>query len=144
MFKALETICGSLLALSTMMGCSSEAKQELTIDFSADSTAIVVDHIDAVGLQQLRSGKFSEVDPGVLISVLDTPSEQDTTGFEKEVEGEIVVVNDHLEFRPQRPFEKGKQYQVMSYLNTRFGNLESTVKGKTSYQVKPNQKLLVR
>ncbi len=144
MFKALKTICGSLLALSSMVGCSPEAKQQLAINFSADSTTIVVDHIDAVGLQQLKSGKFSDLDPEVLLSVLDTPSEQDTAGFEKDVEGEVIVVNDHLEFRPDKPFEKGKQYLVMSYLNTRFGNLESTVKGKTSYRVKPNQKVLVR
>jgi hypothetical protein len=144
MFRRLGTILIILLALSQTTGCSSSKEEALGIRFSADSTTIVVDHIDAVGLHQLKAGKFADLDTEVLISVLDTPSEEDSLGMEREVEGTIVIVDDHLEFRPEKPFVKGRQYEVISYLNTSFGNLESTVKGKTSYQVKPNQKLLRR
>jgi hypothetical protein len=132
------------MVLSATTGCSSATSETLAINFSSDSTAIVVDHIDKAGLHQLKAGKFAEMDPGLLISVLDTPSEDDSLGFEKEVKGKVIVVNDHLEFRPEKPFEKGRQYQVMSYLNTSFGSLESTVKGQTSYRVQANQKTLVR
>lgn len=133
-----------LLALMCFSACSRTKNKPLSIAFSADSTAILVSNIDAAGLHQLKNMGNLDSLRTPLLTVMDTPTDEDSTGREQEVPGRTRLVEDVLEFKPDAPFRRGKQYLVISYLNVRFGNLQSALQGTMRNGVRPNQKLLKR
>lgn len=138
-------VCTALMyGFACLFGCSAANKTPIDIEFSADSNAILLKHVDAAGLHQLRNTAGLESNASLFLRVLDTPSEDDSTTVEMEVEGKVSIVDDQVEFRPVTPFVKGKAYLVTTYLNTKFGNFRSVLTGSMSRGVKPNQKLLRR
>ncbi|MDB5020674.1 MAG: hypothetical protein JWQ28_1801 [Pedobacter sp.] len=144
MIRRLKVYGYLLFGLIGFNACSTANNKPLSIEFSSDSTKILVRNIDPAGLHQLQAmGNPEAIDPS-LIAVLDTPSDEDSTSQEQQVPGKIRLVKDMLEFRPEQPFRKGRQYLIVSYLNVRFGNLQSALKGTMHNSVKPNQKILKR
>ncbi|MEJ7557190.1 MAG: hypothetical protein WKF66_02710 [Pedobacter sp.] len=143
MLKNINTLVLSLLTAS-FLGCSSSNSKPLSILFSNDSTAIVITEIDRPGLLKLQllnpqDSVFSE-----LISVLQTPSEKDTTIREELVAGNYLVTDTSIVFTPVQPFVKGREYLVITHINTKFGDAEQVAKGQLSLGVKPIQKSLIR
>jgi hypothetical protein len=133
-----------IIGLSGLNACSSANNKPVSIGFSRDSTTILLKNIDPAGLHQLQTMGSMDSLSEALVHVLDTPADEDSTGIEQEVPGKIRLLKDALEFRPLKPFARGRQYLVTSYLNVRFGNLQNALKGTLSNRVKPTQQLLKR
>ncbi|MNL34086.1 hypothetical protein D3C87_1560330 [compost metagenome] len=114
------------------------------IGFSADSSAIVFNHIDQSGLLQLQTGQNADSLLHTLVSVLETPSENDATLKESHVEGRFKLSDTNLVFIPARPFVRGRDYLVITHLNTRFGQLKDVLNGGLNNRIKPVSKLLAR
>lgn len=127
-----------------LAGCSNANNKPLSIDFSADSSAIVFTHIDPRGFVELQGLKNRDSVWRDLISVLQTPSEKDSLIREEAVAGEIKLGDSSLVFSPIQPFVKGRQYLVITHLNIQFAKPEEIIKGKLSYTIKPQQKVLNR
>lgn len=137
----------TLLALSTtvlVFSCTSTNSKPLLIGFSADSASVVFGNIDPPGLLQLKNAPAADSVFYDLISVLETPSEKDTAVKEMPIKGKINIVGEEIVFVPEKPFVRGRDYLVITYLNSRFGNAEDIMKGKIHAGVKPVQKLLSR
>jgi hypothetical protein len=134
----------ALCAISCVFACTSTNSKPLLIGFSADSSAVVFKNIDPAGLLQLKNAPAADSVFHDLISVLETPSEKDTAIKEMPVNGRVSIDGEGLVFVPEKPFVKGRDYLIITYLNVRFGNAEDIMKGKVNYSLKPLQKLLTR
>ena len=126
------------------LNCTSTNSKPLLIEFSRDSTAIEFRNIDRPGLLQLQSIPEKDSVLSELIAVLQTPSETDTTIKEMPLPGKLVLTDSIIIFTPQRPFIKGNDYLVITYLNARFGTAEQILKSQLNTGVKPVQVLLTR
>ena len=128
-----------------MLGaCSTTNNKPLLIGFSADSSSIVVSHIDRPGLLQLNTVDAQDSALSSLITVLQTPSETDTLFREAPMEGQLILTDTNIVFKPSQPFVKGRDYLVITYLNARFGTAEQIFKSKLNTSVKPQQVVLTR
>jgi len=133
-----------LFIAAMLFACSSTNSKPLLIDFSADSSAIVFNNIDPAGLLQLKSLDKRDSVLYQLISVLETPSEQDSTIKEQEVAGDIMATDSNLVFIPVQPFVKGRDYLVVAHLNVEFGQLKDLLNGDLANRIRPVQKTLTR
>lgn len=125
-------------------GCSDANNKPLSIDFSRDSSAIVFSNIDPRGLLELQGLKNRDSVLTELVSVLQTPSEKDSLIREEEIPGKVVLTDSNLVFSPIQPFVSGREYLVITHLNIQFAKPEEIIKGKLSYTIKPQQKVLNR
>ncbi|SMC71063.1 hypothetical protein [Pedobacter africanus] len=144
MVKSVVKLFAVLCTLVCLLACSSANNKPLLIGFTADSTAIVFKGIDRAGLLQLKSIKNTDSILYSLISVLETPSEKNPAIQEAPVEGRFKLGNDNLVFIPSRPFVKGRDYLVITHLNTKFGTLKDAISGGLNNRVKPVHQLLSR
>ena len=127
-----------------LFACSSANNKPLLITFSADSTSIVFNNIDPVGLLQLQGGSVTDSTLNSLVSVLQTPSELDSTLKELPIAGRVVVTDSNLVFIPAQAFVRGRDYLIITYLNARFGDAKDLVSGELKPEVRPLQKTLTR
>jgi len=135
----------SLLAIFySLSSCSSANNKPVLITFSPDSTAIVVTNIDQDGLYQLKSDKTTDSLKNQLISVVQTPSDSDSTIMETPIAGQVMVTDSSVVFMPEHAFVKGRDYLVSTYLNSRFAGVGNVLKGRMNYAVKPSEQLLHR
>lgn len=116
----------------------------LAINFSADSAAIIFNNVDQAGLLQLKNAHYPDSVLNELISVLQTPSERDTGIKEMPVPGNIKITDSNIVFNPDTLFVKGRDYLVITHLNSSFGDARKIMEGKLSNKVKPLQTLLTR
>jgi len=144
MVKFFVRILMAFCAISSVCSCTSTNSKPLLIGFSADSSSIVFGNIDQPGLLQLKNAPAADSVFYDVISVLQTPSEKDTSIKEMPVKGQIRISGEEVVFVPEKPFVKGRDYLIITYLNARFGNAEDIMKGKVNYSIKPLQKLLTR
>jgi hypothetical protein len=125
-------------------GCSPDEREALRIDFSSDSTAIVFKGIDQAGLTQLKNGQYPDSVLNELISVLQTPSERDTSIKEMPVQGHLKLTDSTVVFYPDTSFVTGRDYLVVTHLNTSFVDAGRVLTNGVSIKLKPVQKLLSR
>lgn len=144
MVKSAVNLFAVLYAAVCLLACSSANNKPLLIGFSADSSAIVFNDIDQSGLLQLKTGQNADSLLHSLVSVLESPSEKDTTIRDAPVKGRFKVSDSNLVFIPAMPFVKGRDYLVITHLNTRFGELKDVVNGGLNNRIKPVSKLLTR
>ena len=133
-----------LLFMAGFLGCSSSNSKPLSIEFSKDSTKILISNIDKPGLLKLQELKPQDSLFSDLVAVLQTPSEKDSTIREELVSGNYAVSDSGIVFSPTQPFVKGREYLVITHINAKFGDAEQVAKGQLSLGVKPVQKSLVR
>jgi len=129
---------------ASFLGCSSGGQAPLSIDFSADSASVVFKHVNPAGLLQLKNAGLPDSVWNDLISVLQTPSENDTAIVESPLPGKVLLKDSVIVFQPDSSFVKGRTYLVITHLNAEFGGLGKAAKSELSYTMKPLQKLLVR
>ncbi len=127
-----------------LWGCGNTESRPLAIRFSADSTAIVISGIGETGLFRLKTNLEKDTAYQQLVSVLQTPAEDDSTGMEIDWPGKLRMQGDSLWFEPVNPFVKGKNYLVETMLNTQFASGGDVIRGKVGHTVKPQQQILVR
>jgi hypothetical protein len=127
-----------------LYSCSSSNSKPLSIEFSADSSAIIITSIDRPGLLRLQQLDAQDSVFRDLIAVLQTPSETDSSISEEPIAGSYKVSDSAVVFSPLQPFVKGREYLVITHINAKFGDAEQVAKGQLSLGVKPVQKSLIR
>jgi len=140
----LNFVCALPILCCQFLACTSTNSKPLLISFSADSTSIEFSNIDRPGLLQLKNTPAKDSVLNELIAVLQTPSETDTTIKEIPLAGTMSLTDSNIVFRPQKPFVKGNDYLVITYLNARFGTADQILKSQLNTTVKPTQVLLTR
>lgn len=142
MIERNQTIFGLIFFLLFFTGCSSDEQKTLSIDFSPDSTAVVFSGIDQAGLTQLKNARYPDSVLNELISVLQTPSERDTSLKEMPVQGHLKLTDSTIVFYPDTSFVRGRDYLVITHLNTSFVDAKRILTNSVSIKLKPVQKLL--
>jgi hypothetical protein len=127
-----------------ILACNPTANKSLSIKFSADRTSILVSNIDESALFQLKNNINKDTTYQNLLTVLETPNDDDSTSMEREWPGKLTMNGNELEFKPDSPFIKGKSYLVETILNVSFADAEKLVKGKMNTSLKAEQQLLKR
>lgn len=126
------------------IGCSNTNSKPLAINFSKDSAQIEITNINEAGLFQLKNNLKTDSSYQKLVSVLQTPADDDSTSMEMEWQGKLDLKGDTLLFIPKKPFEKNKLYLVETMINVQFAKSSEIVKSDVGHQVKPQQKYLTR
>ncbi|KIO74987.1 hypothetical protein TH53_23340 [Pedobacter lusitanus] len=130
--------------MACLMSCSLANNKPLSIRFSADSSAIVFSEIDPAGLWQIKNGLNTDTVHTDLVAVLETPADEDTSGMEHPVAGKLEVTDSTLVFKPEKSFVRGKNYLIVSFMNTNFAGTSKLIRGKLDHSVKPQQVMLKR
>lgn len=133
-----------LTGIALILSCSSANNKPVLIGFSADSTAIVFSGIDHAGLLKVSDVIHADTAYQEIISVLQTPGEDDSTGMELPFPGKVNITDSTVVFTPLTPFVKGKSYLVVSYMNVKFGNTDMVLSQKLNSGMKPDQVFLTR
>ncbi|KQB99315.1 hypothetical protein [Pedobacter sp. Hv1] len=126
------------------MACNTTNNKPLSIQFAADSNKIVISNINDASLFHLQ--KYINTDSSYqnLVSVLQTPVDDDSTSMEMDWPGKLSIANHQLVFTPQSPFIKGKAYLVETMISAEFASGKDIIESKVGYKVKPQQQLLKR
>ena len=143
MYKRYFTYSVILWISISMFSCSNRNNKPV-IKFSGDSTSIIIKNIDEASLLQVRNAYRSKADTVNLISVLISPGDLDSIQDEKEVPGKIKILGDSLVFSPDRPFSKGTEYLVESYIGVKFATVGDLIRGKGKQNLKAQQQTLKR
>jgi hypothetical protein len=133
-----------MLLVPVVFGCSSSNSKPLSIAFSKDSTAVIISNIDRPGLLKLQEFKNQDSVFTELIAVLQTPSETDSSIREESIPGKYLISDTSIVFKPLEPFVRGREYLVITHINTKFGDAKQIAKGQLSLGIKPVQKSLIR
>jgi len=126
------------------LSCNSTDNKTLAIKFSADSSTIVVSNIEAAALFHLKNNIKTDTSYQKLVSVLETPAEDDSVSMEREWPGTLDMQGDNAVFKPDSPFLKGKTYLVETQLNMSFADIEQMIKGKVRRTMNFKQQVLKR
>lgn len=127
-----------------LCSCSEPKSKPLIIAFSSDSSKIVVKNINEAGIFQLKKNMNTDSSYQQLVTVLQTPIDNDSTVMEIEWTGKLSLKDNRLIFTPDLPFIKGKAYLVETILNSQFASGEDIIRGRVGTQIKPQQKTLKR
>lgn len=141
MFKSIK-FSASILT-GCLLACTTAKNKPVSIHFMADSSRIAISNIEEAGLYQIKS-KLNDTTYQNLVSVLQTPAEDDSTSMEMEWPGKLSIQGDSLIFTPEKPFEKGKDYLVQTIINVQFAGTKDIVKADVGHYVKPQQIILHR
>ncbi|MES2417818.1 MAG: hypothetical protein V4541_06495 [Bacteroidota bacterium] len=125
-----------------LFACSTTNNKPLLIRFSADSSTILISGIEPAGLLQLKNNINTDTTYQSLVTVLETPAENDSIGIEREWPGKLSMEGDKLIFKPDSPFIKGKDYLVETVINVSFANAEKVIKGNMKRSLKAQQEIL--
>lgn len=141
MFKYIKFL---VVVCVVIVACNSTNSKPLSIDFSSDSNKIIIKNINEAGLYQLKANINTDSNYQKLVSVLQTPTEDDSTSMEVEWPGELTVIGDSLIFTPKLPFVKGKEYLIETIINAQFAKSKEIIKSKVGFKVKAQQQILRR
>ncbi len=130
--------------LCLCFSCKNTDNKSLQIKFSKDSSSILISNIEAAALLQLKNNIKTDTSYQKLVSVLETPTDDDSVGMEREWPGKLGMIHDNVVFTPDSPFLKGKTYLVETQLNMSFGEIEQVLKGKMRTTMNFQQQLLKR
>lgn len=133
-----------LLLAVFLFSCSSANNKPIVIRFSPDSTAVIFSDIDPAGLLQVKNAPGIDTGYNRILSVMETPSDDDSVSVEKPLPGKVRVTDSTVVFEPLTPFVPGKSYRVVSYMNVKFAGASMIWSGKLNQGVKSNQVLLKR
>lgn len=134
----------ALVCMAMLFACNTTNNKSLLIKFSPDSTSILISNIAPVGLLQLKNNINTDTMYQKLVTVLITPTDDDSLTMEKEWPGRLSMKGEALEFKPDSPFVKGKSYLVSTVLNASFGNAEKIIKGRMGTSLTAQEQVLKR
>lgn len=133
-----------LIFSAIFCACSPADKQLLQVRFNPDSSLIIIRGVDPAGLLQLKQAGTPDSLLSSLVSILQTPSEHESSVRELPVTGHFLFKGDAIVFRPDSPFVKDRDYLVITHLNTHFGDFKAALSGQLDTRMKPFQKQLSR
>ncbi|MET1056757.1 MAG: hypothetical protein ABWY16_15720 [Pedobacter sp.] len=144
MYKYLIILPLVFVLVVCLISCSPANNKPVMIRFSPDSSGIVFSRIDAAGLLELRNTSGIDTSYSSVLSVMEMTGENNPLAFEHEFPGRLAMSDSTIVFTPLVTFSKGKSYQVVSYLNAKFGNAAMMLTGKLDNKVKPQTVVLTR
>lgn len=136
--------CFGIILMWTLFSCSTTGDDRLTIEFSADSSKILLKNISSGGLLQLKKNLAVDSSYQKLVAVLQTPADDDSTSMELEWPGHLSLEQDQLIFSPDTPFIKGKHYLVETIINAQFGTKKEILSSDIGHRLKAQQQILLR
>lgn len=139
MFSKITLIIACCLIFSS---CFFKQIESLDIEFSADSSKIVLKGIEDANLYQLQQHISDTAFAETLLSV--EAVDQDGQGADSLVKGSLGVVDKTLVFTPHQPFTKGTTYVVQTVLNSSFGKTKDILKSDLGHMPKLQQERLKR
>ena len=134
----------SIICICLCFSCNITENKSLEIKFSKDSSTILISKIEPAALLQLKNNINKDTIYQKLVSVLETPADDDSVGMEMEWAGKLSMLADTIVFMPDRPFFKGKNYLVETPLNMSFGDIEQVIKNKMRTAMNFKQQVLKR
>lgn len=140
MFKYIKFVA----VIICLAGCSKANNEPVLISFSKDSSQIYISKINEVGLYQIKKNIGVDSAYQSLVSVLQTPAENDSTTMEKEINGRLWMLGDILVFTPDTSFIKGKTYLIETVINTEFASTKDILTSKVGHKLKKQQAFLKR
>ena len=143
MFKCIKFPIGVFCFLF-LLSFSQTNTKPLLIAFSSDSSQIVIKDINEAGLFQLKTNINKDSSYQNLVTVLQTPNDDDSISMEIEWQGKLSLKSNELLFTPNQSFVKGKTYLVETIINSQFASGKDIIKGKVGTQIKPQQQILKR
>jgi hypothetical protein len=144
MYRYLIKLPPVFLFVVCLISCAPANNKPVLIRFSADSSRIIFSGIDAAGLLALRNTPGIDTSYSSVLSVVELAGENDSAGVERQLPGRIDIADSTVIFTPRDSFVRAKSYQVVSYLNARFGDAGMILTGKLDHKVKPFQIILRR
>ena len=144
MYKYLNKLPLVFVLVVCLISCSPANNKPVIIGFSRDSSSIIFSGIDPAGLLELRNTSGIDTAYSSVISIRELPAEEDSLKAEHVFPGKVTVLDSTIVFIPQDLFIKGKSYQVVSFLNARFGDAGMMMTGKLDHKVKPQEVILNR
>ncbi len=140
MFKFIKLFL--VLVSVVLISCNTTTNRSLLIDFSSDSTKIVISNINNEGLLRLKKGLKSDIAYQRVVAVLQTPGEDDSTSMEVEWPGKLTMQGNQLVYTPDTTFKKGRYYLVETIINSKFASAEEMLRSDVGYNLKSEQKIL--
>lgn len=140
-FKVLKYVC--LACILMLNACRNKDNNKLEIEFSKDSSAVVVSNVAPGGLYFLAE-RYKSGDSIHVISVLETPSDNDSLSREVEINGRTEIHDNSVWFYPSTPFLKNKEYLVSTVLNMYIGSTNDMLKSAANISGKSQEKRLIR
>ena len=134
----------AIICIFLCLSCNTTDNKALAIKFSADSSAIIVSNIEAAAVLHLKNSIKTDTSYQKLVSVLETPADDDSTSMERNWPGKLVMKEDNVVFKPDSPFLEGKTYLVATQLNMSFGDIEQMIKGNVRARMNFHQQVLKR
>ncbi len=134
----------AIICITLCWSCSTADNNSLEIKFSADSSSILISKIEAAALLQLKNNIKTDTSYQKLVSVLETPADDDSVTMEREWPGKLTMKEDNVVFTPDSPFLKGKTYLVETQLNMSFGDIEKMIKSQSRTTMTFQQHVLKR
>ena len=134
----------SIVCIFLCLSCNSTDNKLLSIKFSADRSTILISNIESAALLQLKNNINKDTMYQKLVSVLETPADDDSVSMEREWAGKLRMIADTVVFTPDRPFLKGKNYLVETPLNMSFGDIKQVIKNKMRTAMNFQQQVLRR
>ena len=125
------------------ISCSNTNNRPI-IQFSDDSTSIIIKNIDEASLLQVKNAYKANADTINMITVLLKPGELDSIQDELEVPGKINIAGDSLVFNPNSAFVKGKTYVVESYIGVKFATMGNLISGTAKQNLQAQRQTLRR
>ncbi|MNK26310.1 hypothetical protein D3C87_446430 [compost metagenome] len=125
------------------ISCSNTNNRPI-IQFSADSTSIIIKNIDEASLLQVKNAHKDSSNAFNLVTVLLKPGELDSVQDELEVPGKINIAGDSLVFNPDSSFVKGKTYVVESYIGVKFATVGNLISGNAKQNLQAQRQTLRR
>ncbi|MBC6108796.1 hypothetical protein H7U22_00025 [Pedobacter sp. CCM 8938] len=129
----------AMLAIS----CSNTNSKPV-IKFSGDSSSIIIKNIDEASFFQVKNSFKTNPDSVNLISVLLTPSDQDSLQVEEEISGRFSLEGDSVVFKPNEAFIKGKNYLVESYIGVNYADAKKLLTNGIKHNLQPQRQILTR
>lgn len=143
MLKYFSKYLGLFIIAFFAISCSNTNNRPI-IQFSADSTSIIIKNIDEASLLQVKNAYKANADTINMVTVLLKPGELDSIQDELEVPGKINVAGDSLVFNPDSAFMKGKTYVVESYIGVKFATVGNLISGSAEQNLQAQRQTLKR
>ncbi len=122
--------------------CFSKSDSAININFSSDSSKIVISGVEEANLYQLKNKLDNDSLSHKLVSV--TAFAEDASGADELVRGKLTVEKNLVYFSPEQTFKKGYSYAVSTVLNASFATKADILKSDVGHSVKPQEKILER
>ncbi len=132
-----------LLHCSCGSGNNRQLADEIKVSISKDSAQIVIKGIDDFILKELASDSLSSEEWRNNIAVYPKSGDEDLQDLEQPVQGDYVIQDSGILFKPLKPFKKGRRYMVELYLQHPEGEVIDQLKPSNSpFNQKPIRKVV--